>query len=139
MITMTTIYVSKLYADDGKFGKEYKIQGTDGNYYQSYKPFTGVEEGATIEVETKPQTKPSKYFHIKSYKLLANPNSVSQTQPAGQGQALSPPPKPLPALTPELQVEFINKAFKVFANYRILISSHGPMTKHLDYGIQKAP
>jgi hypothetical protein len=103
---MATIYVRKLYVDQGKFGMEYKIYATNGIYYQSRKPFPEfVEEGAALEVEAE-ATKNPKYMKLKSVeKSNAHPTSGKGPVPAGPVS-----PAPLPTLTPEMQAEFMRKA-----------------------------
>lgn len=109
-----TIYVRKLYADDGKFGKEYKIYSTSGLYYTSKKPFESfVEEGASLEVEAEP-TKNPKYFKLKSCTLIPQAPSTGTDQPkAGQGRPLvAVPSLPLPKLTPDVQAEWIRRGME---------------------------
>ena len=114
-MTEIKIYVRKLYADEGKFGMEYKIQATDGNYYQSRKPFpAGLQEGSDVLLEAEP-TKHPKYWKIKQVKAFnADANPLTQDGGGGAGtsprQSQAPLPPPIPRLTPALQAEWIKKA-----------------------------
>jgi len=117
---MAQIYVRKLYADQGKFGMEYKIQATDGNYYTSKTPFPDfVEEGAALEVEAQAGKNP-KYLKLKGIQLIPSPAQPYQAPPAGTpntstnqtkaGDSAPIPTPATPALSPQLQAEWMAKA-----------------------------
>ena len=102
-------------AGTGKNGKPYVLTtliSNNGNKYSGFRIDKDIQPGYSVKLMAKESKFKNNYDIERVIEYDANPNSVSQTQPAGQGQIVSTPPKPLPAkplekalpkLTAELQ------------------------------------